>query len=191
MTDPLQQQWAALGAGSQFTRSDELACKRTQFESRIRRRNLVEYAAGGLVMAVFAWTAWLTAEAGEVVVTLGWLLGIVGMAVVLTNLYHRASNLPRCPESDCRTHLRAQLDHQRKAITSVPRWYLAPLVPGIALVIFGSALPIARDAGWCVALAGITLPSAIVAAIFAAVAWLNRRAARMLAREIAALDELA
>ena len=63
-------------------------------------------------------------------------------------------------------------------------------MPGVVLVLVGSALPIARDLGWGVALAGIALPAAFVAAIFAGIAWLNRRAARTLEREIAALDEL-
>ena len=82
MTDPLLNQWAALGAESRFTRSEHLVRKRTQFERRIRRRNLVEYLAGGFVMVVFGWAAWLSAQAGEAVVGFGWLLGVVGMAVV-------------------------------------------------------------------------------------------------------------
>ena len=189
MTDPIDL-WTAHGADARFTDSTALADKRTEFERRIRRRNLIEYLTGGLVIPVFAWVAWLTARAGEIVITLGWGLGIVGMVVVLTALYHRAGNLPNRPEIDCRSHLRAQYEHQRQALMGVPRWYLTPLVPGVVLVFVGSALPIARDLGWGVALAGIALPAAFVAAIFAGIAWLNRRAARTLEREIAALDEL-
>jgi uncharacterized membrane protein (DUF485 family) len=190
MTDPLFDRWTAEGADARFTQADELVRKRTEFERRIRRRNLIEYAAGGFMVPVFAWLAWNTARAGEMVVTLGWLLSIAGMAVVLTSLYHRASNLPHRPEVDCRSHLRSQLEHQRQALASVPRWYLAPLVPGVALVLVGSTLPMARDLGWGVALAGIAVPAAIVGAIFAGIAWLNRRAARLLEIEIADLDAL-
>ncbi len=191
MTDSLLDRWAAEGADAHFTGPHELAHKRTEFERRIRRRNLIEYAAGGFVVPVFAWLAWQAARAGEMILTLGWLLGIAGMAVVLTSLYHRASNLPHRPETDCRSHLRSQLEHQRQALASVPRWYLAPLVPGVALVLVGSMLPIALNLGWGVALAGIAVPTAIVVAIFTGIAWLNRRAARFLENEIAELDALA
>ncbi|RXZ66145.1 hypothetical protein [Pelagerythrobacter rhizovicinus] len=191
MTEPLLEQWAADAADARFTRSEELIRQRTRFERTVRRRNLIEYAAGGVTIPVFAWAGWLTARAGEAVLTLGWALGIVGMVVVLTSLYYRASNLPHRPESDCRSHLRAQLEHQRQALASVPRWYLGPLVPGAVLVLIGSMLPIAREAGWGIALAGMAVPAAVVAAIFIGIAWLNRRAARMLECEIAALDALA
>lgn len=191
MTDPLLDRWATEGADARFTGADEMAHKRTEFERRVRRRNLIEYAAGGLVIPVFAWVAWLTARAGEVVITLGFGMAITGMVVVLASLYYRASNLPHRPESDCRSHLRAQLEHQRQALASVPRWYLAPLVPGMMLVLVGSALPLARDTSWAAALVGLALPAVVIGAIFIGIAWLNRRAARALEGEIAALDALA
>ena len=191
MTEHILRQWAAESAAARFTPDRELAGKQTDFHRRVRRRNVIEYIAGSLVIAVFAWTAWLTAQAGEIVITLGWLCGIVGIAVVMTNLYHRAGNLPHRPEADCRSHLRAQFEHQRQALASVPRWYLAPLLPGVVLIIAGSVLPVAREAGWLAALAAGAGPTAIVVGLFGAVAWLNRRAARMLEREIEALDTLA
>ncbi|USA40589.1 hypothetical protein [Pelagerythrobacter marinus] len=191
MTRTLFDQWAAEGASARFTPGDALADRRTRFERRVRRRNLTEYAAGALVIPVFAWTAWLTARAGEIVLAAGWLAGIVGMVVVLCGLYYRAGNLPHRPEVDCRSHLRAQLVHQRDALASVPRWYLAPLVPGLALVTVGSVLPIARAEGWIVASLAAAGPLALIAGVFAGIAWLNRRAARELAREIEALDSAA
>ena len=191
MTDPLFDLWAAESADARFTERDALERKRTEFERRVRRRNLAEYLSGGLVIPVFAWFAWLTAQGGETILTLGWLFATAGMVVVLAALYRRAGNLPRQPETDCRSHLRTQLEHQRRALASVPRWYLAPLTPGIALVLVGSMFPLAREAGWGIALGGVAIPAAVVAAIFAGIAWLNRRAARALEREIAALDALA
>lgn len=191
MTDPLSDLWSGEAAEAHFTEPAALERKQTEFERRVRRRNLTEYLAGGLVIPVFAWIGWLTAQAGEAVLTLGWVLGIAGMVVVLTALRHRAGNLPHRPEADCRSHLRAQLEHQRKALASVPRWYLAPLVPGVAVVLVGSVLPVARDAGWVPALFAFALPALFVATIFAGIAWLNRRAARALEAEIAALDALA
>lgn len=191
MTDPLSDLWSGEAADARFTDPAALESKHTEFERRVRRRNLTEYLAGGLVTPIFAWIAWLTAQAGEVVITLGWVVGIVGMAVVLTALYHRAGNLPHRPEEDCRSHLRAQLEHQHEALASVPRWYLAPLIPGMVLVLVGSVLPIARGAGWVAALFAFAVPALFVAGVFAGIAWLNRRAARALEAEIAALDALA
>ena len=191
MTEPLSALWSGDAVDARFTDPAALERKRTEFERRVRRRNLIEYLAGGLVIPAFAGVAWLTAQMGEVVMTLGWMLAIAGVVVVLTALYHRAGNLPHRPEADCRSHLRAQLEHQRQALASVPRWYLAPLVPGVLLVLVGSVLPVARDAGWIAALIAFALPAVVVTAVFAGIAWLNRRAARALEAAIAALDALA
>jgi cytochrome bd-type quinol oxidase subunit 2 len=190
MTDPLFTRWAAEGADARFTDPDALRRMRTQFERRVRRRNLVEYLAGAVVVPVFAFAAWLAVRMGDPILALGWGVGIVGIAVVLTALYHRAGNLAHRPEIDARSHLRAQLVHQREALESVPRWYLAPLVPGIIVVLVATALRVARDGGWLAALLAFALPAIVVGGLFVGVAWLNRRAARFLAREIAALDAL-
>ncbi|WP_374405687.1 hypothetical protein [Pelagerythrobacter sp.] len=191
MTDPLLESWAGDEADARFTPQEEFARRHSRFERRIRRRNLLEYLAGGAVMAVFGWIAVQTALAGELVITLGWIVAIVGMGVVLLGLHRRASLLPHRLEADGRSHLRAQYERQRRALASVSRWYLAPLVPGMVLVFVGSALPVAREIGWPAALGGLALPALIVTGIFAGIAWLNRRTARALEREIAALDALA
>jgi hypothetical protein len=84
--------------------------------------------------------------------------------------------------------LRDQLMRQRDALAGVWRWYLAPLVPGMALFIAATyrAMRTAMPTG--AAIAGIAPSIIVIVAIFVAIHFINRAAARRLDREIAALD---
>jgi hypothetical protein len=191
MSDKLIEQWGALSPDSRFTDSAELALRAGVFERQIRRRNLIEFLAGAIVIVLFARSAWTASNAGHAFLALGWLAGIIGTVIILANLYYRASTVQRRPEDDCRTHLRAQLEHQRVALTSVPRWYIGPLIPGMSLIVAASTQSLAQQFGWGGALIRIAPSAALIAAIFVGVAWLNRRAARKLKAQIAELDEIA
>ncbi|WP_209347594.1 hypothetical protein [Pontixanthobacter sp. CEM42] len=183
-------QWGALETNATFTQPTESTMRLTQFERKIRRRNIIEYTAGLLVIAVFGWVAWLSANAGEYLVTASWLTLIAGNIVVMVNLRRLASNLVRSPETDCHSHLRAQMVHQREALQSVAKWYVGPLVPGLLLAIVAMAIMTAETAGWLAAMVGLFIPALFVGAILAGVIWLNRRAARTLSDKIAEMDRL-
>jgi hypothetical protein len=163
----------------------------SQFEKKVRRRNLIEYTAGLLVIGGFGWVAWLAADAGESLVAASWLTLIVGNLVVMFNLHRFASNQSRSPEDSCHNHLRSQMVSQRDALRSVAKWYIGPLVPGLLLALIAMILVVAEKASLGVAIAGLMGPALVCAAIFGGVIWLNRRAANMLSAKIADLDELA
>ncbi|MDN3645441.1 hypothetical protein QWY75_04360 [Pontixanthobacter aestiaquae] len=191
MTDLPLPDWAALAPEARFCAPDEFRSKQTMFEKRIRRRNMVEYAAGALVIAVFGWVGWLTFSVGEYFVSTSWFAMIACTVVVLLNLRRVGSPLPHNPEISCQAHLRAQMVHQHKAISSVGRWYIGPFIPGMFLVFAAMAELTARTTGWVIALGGISGPAVFSGGIMLFVAWLNRRAARDLAIRIAELDRLA
>ncbi|MBK8197801.1 MAG: hypothetical protein IPK75_05470 [Acidobacteria bacterium] len=183
--DPFQSLWTQQAQAPFSMTTADLARRSARFQSTIRRRNITEYAAAALVIGVFGWMAWLipvpAVKAGAVLVSLGalyvcWKLhvlagaGVPDAAVPLADFH------------------RTELLRQRSALASVWKWYLAPFVPGILVFIGGVAF--AEDTGLPLS-AGLMLfatSAGFVAAIFAAIWWLNQRAVAALDREIAALD---
>ncbi len=143
------------------------------------------------MIAGFASVAWLTASVATPIMTAAFIAAILGVAVLMFNLSRVGSNLERRPEQDCRTHLKAQIRHQHEALRSVSKWYLAPLVPGLALIHIARAYEASMRIGWVEAVIDVT-PSAVFAAgVLLAVRWLNLRAADKLEAEIRELDQLA
>ena len=185
MNNPPFPQWTSLSQDAEFALPGTFAVKSSKFERKIRRRNMLEYVFGAFCIVIFGWVAWLTASEGAWLMTVGWITLIIGLIMVLTNMALVASNLERRPELDCRGHLRAQLQRQKEALESVTRWYLAPLVPGMVLVLGAGMFQAAGNVGWPEAALGAALRVS-----FGGIRWLNHRAARKLVDEIEQLDAL-
>jgi hypothetical protein len=149
-------------------------------QKTLRMRNLVEYAAGVVVIAFFGFLAMGQADdltrAGAVLVMLGTL-------VVLWQLHRRASAAPVPAVGDLVAFQRQQLVRQHAALKSVPLWYLAPFAPGMGLLIFARFRDIPANEIWAA-----SLGTAWVVATFVGVWLLNHFAARKLARQIENLD---
>ncbi|MEZ5682469.1 MAG: hypothetical protein R3E14_14360 [Erythrobacter sp.] len=182
--------WSGMNSDARFTTPE--ACQRhaTSFEKLIRRRNFIEYAAGVLVFGIFGLGSASALVAGEWGFAISMIAVIIGTGFLLWKLHRDGSNLDRRPEITCRDHLRDQLKRQRDLLRGVPRWYLAPLVPGILGVYLTTAYGVARAHGWEVALGGIWQPLGLTIAFFCLVAWLNLRAARQLDRKLASLEAI-
>lgn len=186
--DPLQTLWTQQTQETFSMSLADIHAHSRRFQSRIRTRNLTEYAAAALVVAVFGWMAFLIPD---LVVKAGCILTALAAAYVAYALHTKASapgSQPDGGEPLLDFH-RAELLRQRQALATVPRWYLAPFVPGMLLFVGGvsftpdSGLPLmARFFQFGIA-------TAIVAAVFAGVAWLNARAVKQLDARIAALDD--
>lgn len=185
--DPLSF-WTGNDSEARF--SDPQACARrsTRFERTVRRRNLIEGAAGVLVIALFAVGALAAASVGEWAFAAACALVVAGTAFILWHLHRRGSNLVRRPEDDCRTHLVNQLTRQRDLLRRVPTWYLAPLLPGICAVYGVTVTKVAMFQGWQTALSGVWQPFLATMAFFVFVGVLNLWAARRLTREIGAIE---
>lgn len=183
--------WQEAAKDAAFSEPVDCAQRITKFERTIHVRNIIEYGAGALVTVLFGATAVAAQIKGEVLIAIASLAIVVGVWVALWSLRKRASNLARLPEDACLTHLRRQYQHQQAALAAVPRWYIAPMVPGVMLFCFAIIAGVAEVHGWSKAIAG-TLPYfAIVVGIFAAVAGANWLGARALKRKIEELDALA
>lgn len=166
----------------------EVHSRAERFQKRIRWRNAIEYFAAAMVAAAFGWMAFAVplpmVQAGAILIVAGtlyvcWKLNQLGRAASKAELDQAASL------SDFH---RAELMRQRAALSTVWRWYLGPFVPGVLVFLAGVAFAPELDAPLSTKLGVFISGAAFVAAVFAAVGWLNMRAVDQLDKEIAAID---
>jgi len=167
----------------------DLRVRSQRLQTRIRVRNLIEYAAGALVVGTFGWTAMVAsgvvAQAGAALVALGaiyvcWRLHVLARAASRAEIAAAAEN--------CATFHRAELARQRDALRAVWRWYLGPLVPGLVVFWIGVAVAPSVDLPLSGRIAISALGLGIGAAVFLGIAAANAKAAKTLQAEIDALD---
>ncbi|MCW3837043.1 hypothetical protein ACFQ1E_13210 [Sphingomonas canadensis] len=187
MNDPLRHAWQASGDAA-LPPIDRVRAGADRFHRIIRRRNRVEYAACAFVILFFGLRG-LTG-AGDPVTRAGALLVVLGTLVVAWQLHRRAPAVAPPAAAALEpvlVHQRAQLARQHAALLQVGRWYILPLVPGMALMMLAPAL--IGGLGAMPPFQWVAI--AISTAIFGMVWRLNIRAARGLERAIADLDALA
>ncbi|MEL7689643.1 hypothetical protein [Citromicrobium bathyomarinum] len=189
MTDNLQTLWHAHAAENAFTQPEDLMNRTSSFERQVRRRNVIEYLAGALVIALTIPMVALFVSIGFTGMALSMALVALGVIIVLWNLRRRASAEVRRPEVECRTHLLAQYRRQADALRKVPLWYIGPLIPGVLAVYATIGLrAVGQVEAWDI-VRNLGIPLAATLAFFGFVIWLNLRAARKLAEQAKALDE--
>lgn len=166
---------------------EELQRKAKMFRSRIRRRNIREYVAAAILI-VWVGSGLLRFStplnrAAQVTI-------IAGAVYVVWQLRRRGSAAILPVEASASNWLdfhRRQLERQRDALRSVWKWYLAPLVPGVVLLMVSLNRTIVQRTG---SMALIPAVAAANIVVLGAVWWLNMRAARRLQRQIDELDAL-
>jgi hypothetical protein len=171
---------ATPAAGEQATPLEAIRRKSTEFETKIRRRNLREYLAAVFVLAFCSVNLARTYLVGARV---GSALIVAGVLYVMYQLHARGSAKSAPVDASLATYLdfhRRELERQRDLLRRIWSWYLGPLIPGFLVLVVSGA--IAHPRPWIVAYA----ISAFV--FFLLVAKLNRQAARKLQREIDELD---
>jgi len=169
----------------------EIHTRADRFQSRIRVRNWIEYAASGLVIVAFGWTAAMTPAP---VIQAGALLIIVGVLYVCWKLYELgrvATKAERDNAASLADFHRAELVRQRAALATVWRWYLAPFAPGMTVFLAGVAFVPELEAPLIARIAVFALGAALVIVLFGFVAFINALAVKRLDAEIAALDRAA
>jgi hypothetical protein len=173
-------------------RPEELRKKMNKFERRIFWRNVREYAAGVLVIAIFGYYEW---RFRALLVRLGSGLIIAGTLYVMYQLHQRGSTRPAPADlglSTCIDFHRKSLERQRDALRTVWSWYLLPLVPGLLVLMIGSILSqwAAHPGNLGQFAIGILASQGIIPAVFFAIWKLNRRAAEKLQTQIDELNAL-
>lgn len=186
--DPFQTLWTNQKE-EPFTMSlTEIRHRATRFQSKIRTRNFIEYAAAAVVIAAFGWLAFL---APDPVVKAGAGLIILGALYICWKLHTLAGAEAHAGEDTAASVAdfhRAQLVRQRDALATVWRWYLAPFVPGILVFVLGVNLSADTGLPLTARLASAATSLGFAAAIFVAIGWLNSRVVKRLEKEIKALE---
>ena len=185
MTDP-RDLWASQPVTPVRLAPEMLERRARGFERRIGRRNAIEYVAGGAGILLFGA---MGARAPDTLFRIACAAIVLGVIALMWGLHRRgAARRLDASAAPVRDHYRAELVRQRDALASVWRWYLAPVVPGLALFFAAIWRGVAVAAGTAAASAAILPPVLIAVAILAGIHWLNRSAARRLSAAIAALD---
>lgn len=186
MTEAIRDLWAADTVHQPPLSTEELHRRSARLDARVRRRDRIEYVAGGFVILVFAAIAVLVPLWP---LRLAFAAVMIGTAMVMRNLARRSP--PPSPAAlgrDSLGYYRARLTQQSAALHSVWRWYLGPLIPGMLMIYATIGWLSAERIGWLTALAHIAPQLAVPVGAFLFIGWLNARTARALDREIAALD---
>jgi len=135
-----RESWQSQGAEAQPPSMDEVRKAAGKFYRRIWWRNAVEYAAAVFVVVSFSYN--IAVGMGHVLERIGSAVAIIGVLFVVWQLHHRGS--PSRPETagsmPLMDFVREQLVRQRDTLTSAAWWYLAPLVPGMLLILVGATL---------------------------------------------------
>jgi hypothetical protein len=160
--------------------------KARTLQARIKRRNAIEYIASAVVILGFIPTllhhgSWLMRAGGACI--------IAATLFVVWELHRRAAaaSVPETGEPAANVY-RAELARQRDALRSVGAWYLAPFVPGMALLLLGRwfqshSTRVSLGVDHLIILLG----AAIAALVFLVIWLVNQRGADRLQRQI---DEL-
>ena len=188
-SDDMRNIWQSQGGPAAPLSLEELRKKGAKFRSRIVWRNVREYVGAAFVVGWFGYCAW-AADTGWR--RLGSALVVAGAFYLAFELHRRASASAAPGElawRSCADFHRAQLVRQRDALSSVWKWYLGPLVPGLA-ILMGSGCVTAFRHSITAGLLSL-IPLGAVALMLWFVGRLNRNAAAGIQRQIDKLETIA
>ncbi|MGD0630815.1 MAG: hypothetical protein ABR987_15905 [Terracidiphilus sp.] len=158
-----------------------------KLQRKIEFRNAREYVAAFLVVAFFGYEF---SRAADLLARIGFVLIIAGTCYLVWQLHSKGSwrALPKdAGLSSCIEFKRRELERQRDLVSSVWRWYLGPLIPGMAVVMVATGRAGYGNVQhlWLI----VAVYAAVVGAVFFGIAKLNKSAARKLQQQIDELDE--
>jgi len=190
--DPLRSLWLNQQSESTSLSAEELRQAAHKLEKRVLWRNLREYAATAIVVAAFGYYFY---KFHTLLLRFGSCLTIAGVLLMAFNLHRKgaASTMARAMDSQsCVDFHRSELVRQRDLLSSVWKWYLLPLIPGMTVFLLGLLQSMLAQPASRAHLGFIILWFATVAAIcagtFVLVARLNHSAAAKIQKRIEVLD---
>ncbi len=188
--DPLQDLWSDTPEEEEAMTYDiaALRAEATHFHSTIRRRNLVESFAGGLVVASFGLMA-LFGGLPPLVATGAALCSVAGLFVVWM-FVARGEGPDPVLHANTAEFVRAQreaLEYQARLLDGVAWWYIAPFAPGVSLITIGAMLNTGGDARGLATVAALSILPAVVVTVW--VLRSNAQAARDLREQADRLRE--
>ena len=173
--------WKSQPLDAETVALETIRCAANAFHATILRRNRQETFAACLVILIFGVFAWIQDAA---TMRTGCVLIIAGTLVMLYQLRKRAGNgaLPaQALGNSYLDYLRTELVHQHQAARAIWLWGIAPVVPGVAVLIWGMAENDPSGFPWLPMLALFVVP-------FGVVLWMNLKVAHRMQRKIDELD---
>jgi len=171
--------WQSQDAAAHPMPIEELHRRAQALESKVRHRNWREYGAAILVAAfsvflLIARVPWhVRAGAG---------LTLAAIAIVCFHIYRYGSSAPRTDAATAsREWYRHELERQRDLLSGVWKWYLGPMIPGLALWLTGGLWDHPERWG------RVLIACTFAAALFIAIGRWNIQTARKLDKEISSL----
>jgi len=167
---------------------DNIHAKAERFQTRIHRRNMIEYIASAFVVVVFGWYIWIFP---------GWMMKTGSALVIAAVLHivwrlHRSGAARAVPDAlDLVAFHRQELVRQQKLVRTAWSWYILPTVPGMLLMLLGRWYQVHVPWRTLGADHEVIVLGAIIAALIVAIVWLVQIiGAARLQRKIDELDRL-
>jgi hypothetical protein len=188
--DSMQSLWQTMPTEPVTVSIEDMRDRSRKFERRIRRRNMIEYVAGAIVVVAFGWYAtW--PEPATPLWPVANLMIIAAALNVGWNLHRHGAARTASPDAsvpDLIAFHRAELIRQRDGLKTVWRWYILPFVPGVVLWFTAMTVgAMARNAPASV-LASLGGAFVVMLVVFIGVIALNLLGAAHLQRQIDDLD---
>ena len=163
---------------------EEVALQGERFERKIRRRNLMEWAACIVVAAVFGVDAIESINGWELAGNLIIAFGAITIGVVLWR--KGQVSLEADPSGNTAEFLGEHahaLEVQARLLEGVPLWYLLPLGLGILLLRFSDYVEAGEvKASWLIV-------TSFIVVVFVVIGWMNVKAAQKMRQEARSLRQ--
>jgi hypothetical protein len=190
--DPIKTLWQTQSPEIEAMQLEQIVMKARAFQAKVRRRRLLEYAAGAFTIAVFA--VYVYVFPGWMIKT-GSALCILAILNVFWQRHYRAAahRMPEAPAAALVDFHRSELVRHRDAVGGSWLWEIAPALPGLALILLGvGGWSQIRAPGVPLALVNVItgLGAIIVALILVIVALVRRIRVYRLQKQIDELDRL-
>lgn len=187
MNDRSQHSWKEQPVTTATISLDEIKKRHAALSRTIRRRNILEYVAGGiaaaflLVMSVVTFLAARTVA--HWVMAAGFATLALGMVIVGLHIFRKSTRASADMAASGTDFLMLRLERERDLLRSAWLWYVGPMVPGFVLSYLGYWMANPERPIFALVGGGLTFALAVFVVI------LNRRAARRIESEIRSLRE--
>lgn len=177
--------WSNDDAPTPEVTMEEILTRADALRRKVRFSNTMELVAGAFVVVYFIAMATVPVFGGLPAMSrVGAALIACAAIFVLTYLFLRSARAEPRRDLSTLACYREDLERRRALLASVPKWYIAPFWPGMALFFAGIFVEHWHEPGAPPVFVVCVL---VVVAVNASIWLANRRAARKLAAELASL----
>lgn len=166
---------------------DEIKARHAALSRTTKRRDTLEYVAGGLatgflvVMSVA--TLFVARTTADWMMAAGFASLALGLATAGLYMFRYSTRIGADLAASGTDHLRRRLARERDLLRSAWLWYVGPMVPGFVLIYLGAWMADREHPAFALIAGGLTFAFLVLVVI------LNRRGARRIESEMRSLEE--